>query len=313
MSTHPEPWWLVGASTPSGHSLVEQWGRLPSRTGSLTLLSRDPAETLRHHQAQPALTSLQADLTDPAALCIQEQPSVILSLGPIWHLAPFLGQLFEQQPDQLRQLRAVIACSSSSAETKRFAANRYDKALVQRLTSAEEQLAELCRTHQLSGIVVRPTLIYGRSGPYQDRNLSRLIEMMRRLPCLPLPASSGLRQPIHCGQLAAVLLHGALQTHQLASRGTLTTLSLGGDDCLSYESMLIRLQQALPEGDRGRRCSLLRLPNRLLTALAAPLALRSPSGYEALLRMGADLAGFTPVQALLQVPPQSFPLEPLAR
>ena len=312
MSTHADNWWLVGASTPSGHSLVKQWARLPAPPGSLSLLSRTPAEALRHHPAHPALNALQADLCDPSATALTASPSMILSLGPIWHLAPFLVQLFQHKPELFRHLRAVIACSSSSADTKRFAANRYDKALVQRLTRAEDQLTELCLQHRLSGVILRPTLIYGRSGPYQDRNLSRLIQLMRRLPCLPLPASSGLRQPIHCRQLAGVMLRYAEQTSEQASPGTLTTLSLGGDECLSYEALLIRLQQALPEGDRGRRCHLLRLPNRLLTALASPLALRSPSGFEALLRMGADLAGFTPAHVLLQTPPQPFPLEPIA-
>jgi len=313
MTSNAEHWWLFGASTPSGHSLVKQWGRLPSRPGSLTLLSRTPSETLRQHPAIPALKALKADLSAPMEAPLGGSPSVILSLGPIWHLAPFLEQWIHQQPAPFNRLRAVVACSSSSVETKRFAANRYDKDLVQRLTRAEEQLGQLCRTHRLSGMILRPTLIYGRSGPYQDRNLSRLVNLMRRLPCLPVPADSGLRQPIHCSQLAAVLLRCGQQTSDCAAPGTLTTLSLGGDDSLSYQHLLMRLQQSLPAGDRGRRCRLLPLPNRLLTALAAPLALRSPHGFEALQRMGADLAGFTPAHELLEMPAQPFPLEPISR
>ena len=38
---------------------------------------------------------------------------------------------------------------------------------------------------KLSCKVLRPTLIYGRVGTYLDRNLSRLILLMRRLPFLP--------------------------------------------------------------------------------------------------------------------------------
>jgi hypothetical protein len=89
-------------------------------------------------------------------------------------------------------------------------------------------------------------------------------------------------------------------------------LPLGGDVQLSYRAMLQALQQAQPPADPARRCQLLSIPNRLFFLLAAPLLLRSPKAYEAVLRMGADLAGFMPSHQLLAEPPQPFPLpEPL--
>jgi hypothetical protein len=73
--------------------------------------------------------------------------------------------------------------------------------------------------------------------------------------------------------------------------------------------MLQALQQAQPPGDPARRCRLLPIPNRLFLLLAAPLLLRSPKAFEAVLRMGADLAGFLPAHQLLAEPPQPFPVK----
>ena len=76
-------------------------------------------------------------------------------------------------PQRLKCLRGVIACSSSSVITKRFASNRFDRELVARLTSAEDQVLATCRDLHLPSLILRPTLIYGRVGPYVDQNRSR--------------------------------------------------------------------------------------------------------------------------------------------
>ena len=72
-------------------------------------------------------------------------PAICISFRTIWLLAPFLEQLARNHPERLAGLRGLIACSSSSAITKRFAANRSDRELVALLTRAEEQLLASCR------------------------------------------------------------------------------------------------------------------------------------------------------------------------
>ena len=62
----------------------------------------------------------------------------------------------------------------------------------------------------------------------------------------------------------------------------------------------------------ARHCRICEIPNRLFFLLAAPLLLRSPKAFEAVLRIGADLAGFTRSHQLLDQPPQPFPVLPLA-
>ena len=289
------PFW---STTPTGESLKRQ------------LYSGQPGFPLLAYSRSNLL--LPADLSnlyfhpggEPGA------KGLWISFGPIWLLAPFLEQLALEHPERLQGLRGVIACSSSSAITR--AANRFDRQLVARLTTAEDQLIATCRGLELPCRILRPTLIYGRVGPYVDRNLSRLIGLMRRLPLLPLPAHTGLRQPIHASQLAAVALE---LVRQFITSGwdpqQPQRIGLGGDSELSYTAMLGALQQSLSQTDPARRCRVLSLPTRLFYAAASPLLLQSPKAFEAVLRMGSDLSGFTPAHQLLKAQPQPFPVLPL--
>jgi len=242
-----------------------------------------------------------------------DAPSIWISFAPIWLLAPFLECLASYYPERLSGFSGLIACSSSSALTKRFAGNRFDRELAARLCCAEEQLLATCRRLRVPCRILQPTLIYGQAGTYGDRNLSRLLKLLRRLPCLPLPAETGLRQPIHSSQLAAVALHMVEQLCESACDPYLPErITVGGDTTLSYTAMIRALQEAQPVGDPARRCCLLPIPNRLFFSLAAFLLLRSPKAFEALLRMGANLSGFTPAHQLLGREPQPFPVLPLA-
>ncbi len=294
---------LFGAATSSGEAFRQQV--------AVTMPNWPLLAYSRH-----LLGAHRADFTNPSSFQpggASGGPAIWISFAPIWLLAPFLEQLAQGHPERLIGLRGLIACSSSSVLTKRFAANHFDRQLVARLCDAEAHLLATCRCLELPCRILQPTLIYGQVGSYGDRNLSRLVQLMRRLPLLPLPAHTGLRQPLHASQLAAVAL---LLAQQLAAPGAASArperLAVGGDTELSYRAMLEALQRALPAGDPARRCRLLPIPNRLAVLLAAPLLLSSPKAFEAVLRIGADLAGFIPSHQLLGQPPQAFPVLPLA-
>jgi hypothetical protein len=293
---------LFGAHTPTGEALKQQ---LHSYNTTHKLVS--------YSRRAPSL--LAADFTDPGAFLPGGEtgtPSLWISFGPIWLLAPFFDRLAKEYPERLHGLLGVIACSSSSAITKRFAANRFDRELVARLTTAEDQLIATCRRQELPCRILRPTLIYGHVPPYVDHNLSRLIVLMRRFPFLPLPAHTGLRQPIHASQLAAVALELVRQFTTCGWDPRLPHhIALGGDSEVSYASMLRALQLSLPPTDPARRCRVLSIPNRLFYAAASPLLLQSPKAFEAVLRIGSDLSGFTPAHQLLKTNPQPFPVLPL--
>jgi hypothetical protein len=293
---------LFGAATPTGEALRQQ------------AANTVPPWRLHAYSRRSAVTP--ADFTNPAEFHPsgnQGTPALWISFGPIWLLAPFLEQLASEHPGRLAGLRGLIACSSSSVITKRFAANRFDRELVPRLSGAEDQLLTTCRRLQVPCRILQPTLIYGQAGPYGDRNLSKLLHLLQRLPFMPLPAESGLRQPIHASQLAAVALHMAEQLSGPCCDPSLPErIPLGGDTTLTYSALLSALQQAQPAGDPARRCRLLLIPNRLFFSFTAPLLLRSPKSFEAVLRMGANLSGFTPVHQILGGEAQPFPVLPLA-
>lgn len=293
---------LFGANTACGEALRQI---LPTVQPAWTLVrySRHPeADRGTHHADFRDARGFQPAGTPGA-------PSFWISFGPIWLFVPFLEHLALHDPARLQGIRAVVACASSSVRTKRYAANRDDQQLVARLNEAESRLLMLCRDLGVACCILQPTLIYGRVGLFQDRNLSRLLAWMRRLPLLPVPASSGLRQPIHARQLAAVALRIAERFADPDSGSTVPErLPLGGDQQLSYQQMLAALQAAQPPSDPARRCRLLPIPNRLFWLMSAPLLLRSPRTFEAILRMGADLAGMPPSHQLLDRPAEPFPL-----
>ena len=257
-----------------------------------------------------------ADLSEPSDFHpagYPNVPSIWISFAPIWLFAPFLETLIKNHPDRLQDVRGVIACSSSSTITKRFAANRFDRELFERLTRAEDSLLETCRMLDVPCRILRPTLIYGKYGSFCDRNLSRLLVMLRSLPLIPLPAETGLRQPIHASQLAAVSLHLAKALYGDGLDDSLPErIALGGDTTLTYADIFRTIQNAQPSGDPARRCYFLIIPNRLYFLLAAPLLLRSPKAYEAVLRMGSNLSGFIPAHEILGSQVQPFPVSPLS-
>jgi hypothetical protein len=299
---------LFGAGTPSGCALVEAAGKRP-----VLAAGRRRPQLAGGASGAEQQGFLAVDLNNPDGFQPPPQPLWWISFAPIWHLAPFLENLRRNRPLCLQELRGVVACSSSSALTKRFAANGFDRALVRRLREAEQGLLDTCAALGVPCRILAPTLIYGRAGAYEDSNLSRLLGLMRKLPLLPVPAQSGLRQPIHARQLAEAALAVAARLEREGSGCELPpVLVLGGDESLSYTAMLERLRQAAPPGDAARRCRLLPLPPRLLLWLANPLLLLSPKAFEAMQRTQADLAGFLPVHQLLGEPAQPFPVAPLA-
>lgn len=293
---------LFGATSPSGLAFLQGAGSL-----SVTVAGRRRPDGFADGPFQ--LCDLQS-----AESLEQTFAGTLVSFAPIWHFAPFLAQLAAKHPARLAGVRAVVACSSSSVITKRFAFNRFDRNLVHSLNASQDLLRRICKDLDIPCQIVAPTLIYGQVGAYGDRNLSQLLQFMRRFPLLPIPVDTGLRQPIHASQLAAVvrtLVIGSVNR----TDGTPTSdlIVVGGDDSLTYHELLLRLQQQCVASDRARKCRFVALPAWLFRALAAPLLLAAPKAFEAVMRMQVDLAGFLPAHRLIGEDPRSFPVLPLER
>ena len=252
---------LFGATTPSG----EAFGNLIADNNSFKLFSYSRNNDILSH----------ADLVDPGRFKPGgpiDHPGLWVSFAPIWLFAPFLEYIYLHNPDYLGGLSGVIACSSSSASTKRFAFNSFDKDLVDRLITAEDLLSSICRRLDLPCTILRPTMIYGRAGSYSDNNLSRLISLMRLFPLLPIPCSTGYRQPIHATQLASLAFYFCQNISKPACSSFVSKIvNVGGDSTLTYYQILQSLQKSYPPSDQIRSCFFLRLPNRIFYILVSPL------------------------------------------
>ena len=78
--------------------------------------------------------------------------------------------------------------------------------------------------------ILRPTMIYGDPG---DRNLSRLLPLLRRAPVLPIPGGRNLQQPVHAADVADAVLAAA---ERPAAAGH--TYDVAGPEPLTFAELL---------------------------------------------------------------------------
>ena len=110
--------------------------------------------------------------------------------------------------------------------------------------AAEERI----RSSGLKWTILRPTMIYGAPG---DRNLSRLLVLLRRAPVLPVPGGGGrLQQPVHVADLAGAVLN-AVERPETAGR----SYDVAGPEALTFAALLRESAAAA-----GRRIHLVPVP-----------------------------------------------------
>ncbi|MFN9644479.1 MAG: hypothetical protein ACK6BG_05010 [Cyanobacteriota bacterium] len=291
---------LFGSNNPTGAAFlhisnedsIEIWGR-----------SKPSKPSKKAH--------IYCDLANISARSLNRINGVIVSFAPIWLLAPFLLNLMNEEPGVIENLRGIIACSSSSFMTKRFAFNSYDKKLSQCLESSHEQIAKICQTLCIPFQILAPTMIYGEVHGYSDKNLSKLVRLMRFTPFILLPESNGLRQPIHASQLARVAYRQAEKIWTGSWEiNEPQVLALGGDSILSYKDMLLAIKQTTSRHDSAQRCYILTMPDRFFFFLIAFLLPINPKLFEAMMRINTDLSNFKMAHHILGEEPLRFPIHP---
>ena len=93
--------------------------------------------------------------------------------------------------------------------------------------AAEQQID----ASELAWTILRPTMIYGAPG---DRNLSRLLALLARVPVLPVPGGGRhLQQPVHVADVAAAVLTAA-ERPEAARR----SYDVAAPEPLSFASLL---------------------------------------------------------------------------
>ena len=238
------------------------------------------------------------------------EPSMIVSFAPIWLLSKFLFYLYGNHPEKFTFLKKIIVCSSSSVVSKRFAFSSYDKFLVSNLLIAENQINDLTSSLKIPTTFLRPAMIYGNVDGYKDKNISKILSLLRLLPIIFLPSQTGLRQPIHINQLSGVAIFYIKEYLNNSSKKENKFILIGGDKEITYKKMLLLLQNSLEKNDRGRKCIIVNIPNRLFYTILFPILWISPRFYEAILRISSNLSGYHKASEILKLSSYDFPIKP---
>ncbi len=241
----------------------------------------------------------------------EEEEFIIISFSPIWKLSKFLENIFINKRDQLNNLCGVIACSSSSVYTKKYSYNDFDKKLYSKLKLSEVILFELSKSLKKIIYILEPTMIYGNVGEFKDKNINLILTYLNLLPFLVIPSQTGFRQPIHAYQLAAIAIKklDKLSNKFHSNKGVINKIAIGGDKEFTFEDMLFCLKRSYLRNKRIRRCFIIKIPNRIYYLLCSPLMIISPKLYESLLRLNADLSGFTKSSDILNIKDMNFPVK----
>jgi uncharacterized protein YbjT (DUF2867 family) len=192
------------------------------------------------------------------------------------------------------QVRGAVFVSTTAVTTTLPAASKRVR------LAAEQRIAE----SGLDWIILRPTMIYGAPG---DRNLSRLLPLLCRVPVLPVPGGGHLQQPVHVADVA----HAVLAAAELIGAGQPgggpghVTYDLAGPVPLTFGELLRTAGHAV--GSRTRFVPV-PLPPVLAAARGYELVSRSPRiRAEQVRRLAEDKAfGIRPAARDLGFAPRSF-------
>ncbi len=286
--------YLFGASSFSGQSFIDCC-RYSRKNFNLFLFSRNGENNLKLDLKKPSTFNLN-----------NKDEFIIVSFAPIWDLSYFIEIMSEKFQNRIQKLQGIVVCSSSSVITKRFESNSFDKDLYNKIYAAENKLLKITKQLKISCSIIRPTMIYDSYPNSRDKNISKILSIMRVSRLLILPSRTGLRQPIHSSQLASIFLRKVEETIQKKYFQDL--LNVGGDNLLTYEEIIISLRDSVDVSDKASKCKIIRIPNRLFDFLFSPLLLLSPKTFSSIKRIGSDLSGFQKASDITKEDSRIFPV-----
>ena len=146
--------------------------------------------------------------------------------------------------------------------------------------------------------ILRPTMIYGTPG---DRNMIRLLRLIRRSPFIPvLGSGKALQQPVHVEDVAWAICE-VLNNPKTYRRH----YDISGGQVLSYNEVIQIASQAL-----GKQMLVTHIPLQLsilLVQIAKSLRLKTPVSKEQILRLNEDkVFDHTPAQKDFNYSPRTF-------
>ena len=260
---------VLGATSLVGRFLVDR----------LVTAGIHPIAVSRNSQAPRAgVRWVAADLMD-LRLPPDEVPRVAFSAGPIWLLPAALPVLHQAGVSRL------VAFSSTSRFTKETSPISAEREVARRLIDGEAATQSYCDDHGIAWTILRPTVIYAEG---QDRSITRLANLIRKLRVLPLAGDGlGKRQPVHADDLAAGALAAAL-----SAAGENRAYDLPGGETLTYRAMCERIFEAL-----GYRPRIVSVPPTVWRMGLSIAALAMPGITTAMGSRMADDLTFDPTQA----------------
>ncbi|MGJ4931665.1 NAD-dependent epimerase/dehydratase family protein [Bradyrhizobium sp. HKCCYLS2038] len=231
-----------------------------------------PLSVGRSDPGQPGIDHFNGDLADGEAIRLPATETIYCTAHATL-LAPALPGLLAAG------VRRIVVLSSTSLLTKRDSDIASERAACRSLAEAERRIIDTCTRLGVGWTILRPTLIYCEG---QDRNVTRLARLIQRFRVMPLVGGgTGLRQPIHAGDLAVGMMAAAA-----APAAANRTYAVGGGETVTYREMIGRIFDGL--GLHRRMPSVPGAVWRRLFPLIAPLY---PEANVAMgLRMTQDMA-----------------------
>ncbi|MBL0039669.1 MAG: hypothetical protein IPP28_01190 [Xanthomonadales bacterium] len=207
--------WLLGASGQVGYFLLQRLGR----------------DVVACARSVPAWSS-------PERLCwhtfdlwrSNEAPGCehLISAGPLDACVDWLAR---SGPGALKR---IVALSSMSVVHKQQSPLAAEREIAARLLDSERRLLEFAHEHAIDCTILRPTLIWGAG---LDHSLTPFARHAAQRGFVVIPSgASGLRQPVHADDLAALCI-AVLPRSGLGQ----TVAAAGGGECLSLARMLVRV------------------------------------------------------------------------
>ncbi|HVE62580.1 MAG TPA: NAD(P)H-binding protein [Mycobacteriales bacterium] len=171
-------------------------------------------------------TPVAGDLDDPASLDVafRVDADVLVNVASLgFGHAPAVVSAAEEAG-----IRRAVFVSTTAITTTLPASSK-------RVRLAAESAI---RGSSLDWTIIRPTMIYGAAG---DRNLARLIRLMRRTRVVVLPGGGHrLQQPVHVEDLAASILAAATTDAAIGQ-----TYDVAGPDPMSLRDLVLEVGSAL--------------------------------------------------------------------
>ncbi|MDD2761260.1 MAG: NAD-dependent epimerase/dehydratase family protein [Methylomonas sp.] len=155
-----------------------------------------------------------------------------ISLAPIQILSQFFDKI------EASGAKRIVVLSSTSRFTKYDSSNPKDQVLARSFIDSEIALQNWAENKGIEFVILRPTLIYGLG---KDKNVSEIIRLIRRFGFFPLLGETqGLRQPVHCHDVASACLSAISSVN-----ATNKSYNLSGGEVLSYKEMVSRIFESL--------------------------------------------------------------------